>query len=102
MTELTRRYSGLIHQFRLEQLNARLSDSGPVRIVYSDPGFSNDRHRLVLEDRTVVRLKLYWPCRERLGVIWSIAWCAELAWCLDVSTVSGERLTLHAFSASVD
>lgn len=99
---LARRYSGLIHQFRLEQLNGRLAEAGPLRVARSDPGFSNDRPRLVLEDATVLRLKLYRPCRERLGIIWSVAWRNGLAWHVDVSTMSGERLTLRAYWATVD
>ena len=96
----TRRYDGMVNQFRLELLEERLAHSGPLDIVYWNPGFSYDRTRLVLGDRTALRLKLYWPCRHQLLTLHSVTWRDD-AWRLDVGIAASERVTLHAFSATV-
>ena len=98
---LTRRYAGLLQEFRLESLGEQLHDQLPMAVSDSRCGFAGDRWTLELDDGRVLKLKLYWPHRERAAALCSLAWVEDEGWRAVVRTTGGEHVLLRAFHASL-
>jgi hypothetical protein len=99
---LEREYECVLQGFRLESLARRLHERAPLAVRDSRCGITGDRWRLALDDDRVLKLKLYWPHRERAAALCSLTWVDDEGWRADVRTTAGDRLVLRAFHASLD
>jgi hypothetical protein len=99
---LARRYAGLLHEFRLEALGRRLRDHRPVAVRWNRCGFSGDRWTVELDDGNVLRMKLYWPHRNQVAALCSLAWVDDEGWRAVMRTTAGQPLVLRAFHATLN
>lgn len=100
--KLERREAGTIQRFRLEALGSRLGRAGPLRVIAARNGLCGDRLRLLLEDATQVRAKLFWPVRTTIEELLAVRWIDEVGWSFEVRLADGSRRRLWAYFAQLD
>ena len=97
---LTRTYSGLVDQLRIEALGRRLRRTNGLAIAESNRGFFGDRLTMTLDGGDILRLRLFWPLRDRaVAALVAIFWNDEVGWVVDLRTTSGEPVRLYAWRA---
>jgi hypothetical protein len=98
---LMHEHEGIVHQYRMEGLRRLLETSGPVRVVRTSSGLSGDRHILVLDDGSVMRLKLRHPDRERFALLRSVRWHEPFGWIVRGDARNGRLIECCGWWASL-
>jgi hypothetical protein len=98
---LTKHYSGLVQRCRVEALGDKLVKRGPLVIVHCTRSWSGQRCRILLEDGTELRLKLYWARKVEPDRLCSVRWYEEAGWLAVVARASDEPVRLWAYCAEL-
>jgi hypothetical protein len=91
--------AGMEHQFRIEALGQHVAEHGPLAVRDSRSGCFHDRHRMWLDDGSVLELKLFWPRRVVVAALVSVRFKDSVGWIVRVRSTAGEPVHLAAWLA---
>ncbi len=92
---------GVRNEMRMERLATRLRERGPLAVRETCVRRKGDRVRLVLDDDSVLSLRMFWPRPQTVAALMSVRWDDRIGWVVVVRTARGDRLIDYAWLATL-
>jgi hypothetical protein len=93
--------AGTRNEVMIDRLAHRLRERGPLAVRDTVIRRQGDRVTYVLDDDSVLALRMFWPRPQTVAALMSVRWDDRIGWVVVVRTSAGKRMIDYAWLATL-